>query len=235
MSTEILGDCFEVMSLFNDKSVDHVITDPPYSQLTHANAKTLRHSVLKEKGIEEKNQLITFDNADSEYFWLQLLNAYARLVRRWIIMTVDWRHAGHIEYLCNAKIVNLDFVRLGMWDKLESGTPQLTGDRPAVGWEAVAMLHAPGKKRWNKTHKTSVYRIQGMIGKSIHPTQKPEALINQFILDFTDIGETILDPFMGSGTTGVCAAGLGRQFIGIEKDQKYYDIAKARINRLLFV
>jgi site-specific DNA-methyltransferase (adenine-specific) len=63
-----------------------------------------------------------------------------------------------------------------------------------------------------------------------HPTQKPVELMRQIIRDFTKEGETILDPFMGSGSTGVAALLENRRFIGIEKDENYFNIAKARIN-----
>jgi len=65
---------------------------------------------------------------------------------------------------------------------------------------------------------------------SVHPTQKPVALMEYLIKTYTNEGETVLDFTMGSGTTGVACANLGRGFIGIEKDEKYFDIAKERIN-----
>ena len=61
-----------------------------------------------------------------------------------------------------------------------------------------------------------------------HPTQKPEYLLERIILASTKEGDLILDPFMGSGTTGVVAKRLGRRFIGIENDEEYYEIAKRR-------
>ena len=64
-----------------------------------------------------------------------------------------------------------------------------------------------------------------------HPTQKPIKLIRKLIVRYTSPGDTILDPFMGSGTTGVACAQTGRNFIGIEIDQGYYDIAEKRINK----
>jgi len=62
-----------------------------------------------------------------------------------------------------------------------------------------------------------------------HPAVFPEQLANDHIISWSNEGDTILDPFMGSGTTGVACKNLGRNFIGIEKDDKYFEIAKARI------
>jgi len=68
-------------------------------------------------------------------------------------------------------------------------------------------------------------------GNKVHPTQKPVELIERFITDSTQQGMTILDPMMGSGTTGVACARIGRSFIGIEQQRKYFDIACERIER----
>ncbi len=63
----------------------------------------------------------------------------------------------------------------------------------------------------------------------VHTTQKPLALMEALVRDFTDEGETVLDPFTGSGTTGVACKRLGRSFIGWERDPKYHAIAEKRI------
>ncbi len=69
-----------------------------------------------------------------------------------------------------------------------------------------------------------------VIGKNaIHPTQKPVALMEYLIKTYTNEGETVLDFTMGSGTTGVACKGINRKFIGIEMDDKYFEIAKSRI------
>ncbi len=62
-----------------------------------------------------------------------------------------------------------------------------------------------------------------------HPTQKPVALMEYMVKTYSDAGDTVLDPFMGSGTTGVACVKTGRKFIGIEKEPKYFEIAKRRI------
>jgi DNA modification methylase len=87
----------------------------------------------------------------------------------------------------------------------------------------------------NKTKKTTKKYVviqQGFVAEEkerFHPTQKPVKLMKMIIADYTEKGDTILDPFMGSGTTGVACAELGRKFIGIEIDEEYYKIAEKRI------
>lgn len=80
----------------------------------------------------------------------------------------------------------------------------------------------------NLFSSSSAYLPEGQFD---HPTQKPEVIIRRFVLDSTTEGATVLDPFMGSGTTGVACLNTGRRFIGIEKDAGYYEIARQRIEQ----
>ena len=113
------------------------------------------------------------------------------------------------------------------------GAPQFTGDRPGVGWEAIAILHREGKKHWNGGGHHAVWVCNIEHGEPLsgkHPTQKPLKLLLDWVAKFTDEGETVLDPFMGSGTTGVACIKLGRRFIGIEKRADYFELACRRID-----
>lgn len=78
-------------------------------------------------------------------------------------------------------------------------------------------------------YPVSVLPISRVTREQAHPTQKPVALLEWLIATYTNAGDTVLDPVMGSGTTGVACASLGRRFIGIEKDATYFAAAKARI------
>ena len=72
-------------------------------------------------------------------------------------------------------------------------------------------------------------RVKGSNGRALHPTQKPEKLVELIILASSDKDDLVLDPFFGTGTTGIVAARLGRKWIGIEANKKYYDVANKRI------
>lgn len=203
------GDCREVLPGLS--AVDHVITDPPYSDVTHAGAR----------GGEGDTVLVDFaavTDADVRRYF-DLIDA-----RRWIIATVDWRHVRELERRPPGRY---RFVRFGVWVK-PNGAPQFTGDRPATGWEAIAILHRAGDKmRWNGGGHHAVFTHAKINGQ--HPTAKPEALLIELVDAFTDAGETVLDPFMGSGTTLVAAKRLGRKAIGIELEEKYCEIAAQRL------
>lgn len=75
----------------------------------------------------------------------------------------------------------------------------------------------------------TIYHYNSTNGKNVHPTQKPVALLEYLIKTYTDEGDIVLDNCMGSGSTGVACVNTGRGFIGIEKDERYFDIAQQRI------
>lgn len=214
-----LGDCLAPVSglvSLPDKSVDHVICDPPYTESTHAGARS-------QKDVDARS--IDFASIDVPAL-LAALGECGRVARRWVIATVDWRHLSALEAQTPG---SLRFVRFGVWVK-PNGAPQFTGDRPATGWEAVAIMHAAGvgKMRWNGGGDRAVWTYNVEQGE--HPTQKPLPLIERWITDFTDPGDLVVDPFAGSGTTGVAAIRLGRRFIGWEKDPKYHAAATRRLS-----
>lgn len=102
-----------------------------------------------------------------------------------------------------------------------------------MGYESIVVAHAPGKSKWNGGGKIGVYDVlrNHNGGEPFdHPTQKPLELMERLVRDFTDPGDTIVDPFAGSGTTGVAALRLGRKFIGWERDPKYHAIAVKRLS-----
>ncbi len=120
--------------------------------------------------------------------------------------------------------------RIGIWVKPD-GQPQFSGDRPGVGYESIVITHAKGRSRWNGGGKVGVFTFikNSPGGSHFHETQKPLPLMLELVELFTDPDDLILDPFCGSGTTGVACLRLGRRFIGIERDTKYAAIAVERL------
>lgn len=212
-----LGDCAEILPEL--EKVDAVITDPPYSETTHANAKSNRGSGHGVKAIDFSS--ITSEDLD------KILSKCGSLCSRWLVSTMEWRHIARFEQTPPA---GWEFVRFGVWLKTNP-MPQISADRPSQGWEGIAYMHSDKtKKRWNGGGQHGNY-VGSLVTNGDHPTGKPIPLFSQFVDRFTDKGDTILDPFMGSGTTGVAAVQLARRFIGIEKEPKYFDIACKRIEQ----
>ncbi len=209
----MLGDCLTLMRELPDASVAAVVTDPPYGEKTHMGERSLWSSSGRVA------QSIDFSSVNDD--WIdEFFSECIRVSSGWVIATIDWRHMLALE--------NKNFlVRFGVWIKPKY-TPQISGDRPATGWEAVAICHRAGKKKWNGGGKCAVWSALP-VSKTDHPTQKPLELIKRFVGLFSNDGDTILDPCAGSGTTGVACVETGRNFIGMEISPDYYAAAQRRI------
>lgn len=203
------GDCREILPTLGP--VDMVLTDPPYGAQTHAGAQTVRDGGVR---------LVDFDSMTAS----EVRECFSLThPRRWLVSFMEWRHLAIMELEPPA---NLRFVRFGVWVK-PNGAPQFTGDRPSTGWEAIGIFHAEGPSRWNGGGSHAVWMEPKVEGE--HPTGKPPRLIRRLLTLFSDEGETILDPFMGSGTTLRAAKDLGRKAIGIEIEERYCEIAARRM------
>jgi site-specific DNA-methyltransferase (adenine-specific) len=206
------ADCRAVLGELD--AVDHVMTDPPYSTDTSDGART----------VSLDRTLIDFGATDAAELTRTL--SLVRL-RRWCVLTCDWQHVLPLKLV---PPIGWRFVRMGAWVK-PNPTPQFTGDRPGSGFEAVAILHAgiSGRMRWNGGGLPAVWTHAKIA--SGHPTGKPEGLLLDWIAQFTDPDDLILDPFMGSGTTLVAAKRLGRRAIGIELDERHCALTVRRLQQ----
>ncbi len=235
------GDCLEILPEL--EPVDHVITDPPYAQdvylrLSMPNTKPGSGTPARVTGghhITLKNgSAITRVPAGSIGAIDELLRPaakeVARLTRRWGIVFSDvesthlWRAA--------LEDAEMRYVRTGAWVKPDA-MPQMSGDRPAVGFEPCTIVHAQGAMRWNGGGNRAVWTFNTAKGsdRPDHPCPKPLPLMRALVEQFTDPGETILDPFAGSGTTLRAAKDLGRKAIGIELDEEWCEGAAKRMSQ----
>lgn len=214
-----MGDCLPWLATLGDKSVDVAICDPPYSSFVHANVRSVSSSGSKR--VEIPFDAMTVEKMEAVVAQLH------RVTRRWVLLFTDFESA-HL-WRDVALRLGLDYVRLGIWAKRRAA-PQITGDRPGSWAEAIVIAHPRGRKRWNGGGRGNVWTFDTEHGADrAHPTQKPVPLMLELVELFTDPGETILDPFAGSGTTGVAALRLGRKFAGAEMDASYYAIARERL------
>jgi site-specific DNA-methyltransferase (adenine-specific) len=224
------GDCREVLCGMD--TVDHVITDPPYSRDVYRRARKPEScssstpcrvgpglEKLKAGEIGSVDELV--EPVAEHIGWL---------LRRWALVFSD------VEFLATwrarLQVAGLRYVRTGAWVKPDA-MPQMTGDRPAVGFEPVTIAHVQSKMRWNGGGKLAVWTHNTAKGngRPDHPCPKPLPLMTELVGLFTDPGEIILDPFMGSGTTLRAAKDLGRRAIGIEINEKYCEIAAKRLEQ----
>lgn len=195
---------------------DHCITDAPYSDHVQAGARARSG---EKPGTFAPHALVPFGISVSALTdILETINA-----SRWTIAFCDWRHVNDLANGCA-----LRFARFGVWIKPD-GAPQFTGDRPAQGWEAIAMLHGNDERlRWNGGGNRATW-IHPVARNPNHPTPKPLPLMRELVRLFTDPGDLILDPFAGSGTTLLAARLEGRRAIGIEISSEYVEVARKRL------
>jgi site-specific DNA-methyltransferase (adenine-specific) len=193
-----------------------VLTDPPYDKYTHKGACAKTDKLSDEWGV---------DVGEIESWHVLHM---VKLSGGWVIVFCSLEMLGWYQ-----SIVPDKYVRGGVWDRVNP-VPQMSGDRPAQAAEGIAIMwNGEGRKRWNGGGSAALWRYTtdrvSPGGRKIHPTQKPERLIKRLLSLFP--GETILDPFMGSGTTLRAAKDLGRRAIGIEIEEKYCEIAVERLRQ----
>lgn len=208
------GDCREVLATLPDRSVAHVITDPPYDVETHEGARRLASpGVVADQGID----FAPLDVAASVPMML-------RVAERWVVSFCSLQQLGAYRDAAGEA-----WVRAGVWAK-PGAAPQFTGDRPAQGADGIAILHRAGRKRWNGGGSPALWTYPPARGPDRgHPTPKPIDLMLALVASFTDPGDVVLDPFCGSGTTGVACVRLGRRFVGVEVDPTWAALSRERL------
>jgi site-specific DNA-methyltransferase (adenine-specific) len=216
------GDSREVLAGMEDESVKAVLTDPPYTERTHAKARSITAGSIH-KGVTTFGSIT---DADLEF----VLSECGRVSQGWVVATLDYRHAVKFD---ETPPPGLKCQRVGVWVKTNP-TPQITGDRPAQGWEAIAYLHREkGRSKWNGGGKHGNY-VTKVAAPEGHPTAKPLSILRDWVTLFTDPGDTVLDPFAGSGTTLRAASDLGRKAIGVELDERYCEVIAKRLQQSAF-
>jgi site-specific DNA-methyltransferase (adenine-specific) len=246
-----LGSCLDPvtgLASLADRSIDHIISDPPYSAHVDANFATLgKHKGGKFGAARPRQERVkrkaigigVMTDADIVRYCAQI----CRVTKAWMLNFCAHEQIG--EYKSATEVAGGQYVRACAWEKPD-GTPQLTGDRPATWGESFTLSYASREEwgdliavasmaellGWNAKGKRGLYRYGVCRGaeRSDHPTQKPLALMMELIEDFTKPGDTVCDPFAGSGTTGVACNRLGRNFIGWELSPDYHAIAARRLS-----
>jgi len=221
--TLYLGDCLDVLPTL--QSVDSVITDPPYEAIMHKAKSGASRRIRTDGGPNIKS--LDFDCIDD--IRDDIANLVAGMCDGWSLIFCAPEGLGRWADAINASAAK--YKRACIWVKPDS-TPQLNGQGPAMGYEnIIASWCGTGHSRWNAGGKRGVYThlTNSRDRHGTHPTEKPVRLMKELIADFTNQGDLIADPFMGSGTTGVACAQMGRKFVGIEKSREYFDIACGRI------
>lgn len=218
------GDCREILP--NIGPVDHIITDPPYEQISQD-----RIGGIKRNDGGKVTQKLNFEGIDA------IRDEVANLTR--------FVCQGWALFFCTAEGVALwrDAIEAAgiryktpmIWVKPDA-MPKFNGQGPALAYENIVTAWCgSGHSNWNGGGKRGVFtHITNQPDRNgEHPTEKPAPLMAELVALFTKPHHLICDPFCGSGTTGIAAVKLGRRFIGIERDPRWFDLSCRRIQAAL--
>ena len=241
MSYEIRqGDCLELMKNIPDGAVDMILTDPPFGTTEDVSRK-----IIPFKPMWEQFKRVTKHNAavvlfSQMPFGSDLIQSQRKLFRyEWIWekpMATGFLNAKKMPLRCHENI--LVFYRA-----LPTYNPQWTYGKPytceqkrvsvSYGWRRCREDKRKTVCLDGRRYPRDIQKFkQPMLSReeSYHPQQKPIALLEYLIKTYTNEGETVLDATMGSGSTGVACVNTGRNFIGFELDEKFFEISKRRID-----
>lgn len=227
-----LGDCIKILKDIKEKSIDLIFADPPYN-LSGENFITV--SAGKPVKCDKGEWDIIKDFHEFNLKWIKecirVLKPHGTI---WISGTLH----NHPSTGVALKELGLWIINDIIWYK-PNATPLLSKNRFVPSTELIWVASKTKKyyfnydlaKKLNKGKQMrNLWVIPAERHKTSHPTEKPERLLERIILIGSREKDTILDPFMGSGTTGVVAKKLGRDFIGIEINPKYFKMANDRIS-----
>lgn len=229
------GDCLDIMQSIPDKSIDCVICDLPYGQTSNKWDIIIPLDKLWKQytRVCKSNAALLF-TAKGQFMIDLILSNRKQYRYEWIWNKQKAANFAH----CNKRpLISHEFI-LVFYDKSPIYNPQMIQGKPykQIRKEEFANGIAPNMIRKGKSesdgmrYPKTIIEVENHAQRhTIHPTQKPVALMEYLIKTYTNEKDIVLDNCMGSGTTGVACKNLNRSFIGIEKDNNYFNLAKTRI------
>ena len=238
MISLLYGDCLEKMLEIADNSIDMVLADPPYGTTACKWDSVIPLEPMWEqlKRVIKPNGAIAL-TASQPFTSILVVSNLEMFKHEWLwIKNRGSNFANTVREPMKEHEYVLIFSK-GSWTYNKQMQERTGGglERSKYLVEYNSQVRKGTRKfEGRKHHKISKLRVPSSWQKfnvevGLHPTQKPVALMEYLIKTYTNEGDTVLDFVMGSGTTGIAAKNLGRSFIGIELDDKYFQIAKKRI------
>ena len=244
----LAGDCVEVMNSLPENSVDLIFADPPYN--LQLKGELHRPDNSRVDAVDDAwDQFASFQAYDR--FTQEWLTAARRILKPngaiwvigsyhnifrvgaalqnagyWILNDVVWRKSNPMPNFRGKRLTNAHETMI--WASKEEAS------KYTFNYEALKALNEGIQMRsdWVLPICTGHERLKDENGDKAHPTQKPESLLHRVMVASTNPGDVVLDPFFGTGTTGAVAKKLGREFIGIEREKAYREVAEKRIAKV---
>ncbi len=252
LKTDVIlrGDCIEVLKGLPDKSVDMVFADPPYN--LQLGGDLLRPDNSKVDAVDDDwdkfDSFAAYDAftrawlgecrrvlKDEGSLWV--IGSYHNIFRLgaamqdlgfWVLNDIIWRKSNPMPNFKGTRFTNAHETLI--WAAKSRDQKRYT-----FNYDALKAFNEDTQMRsdWTLALCTGNERLKDENGDKAHPTQKPEALLHRVLLSASRVGDVVLDPFFGTGTTGAAAKRLGRHFIGIERDETYAKLAEQRIKAVI--
>ena len=247
LNTILEGDCIEVMNALPEASIDLIFADPPYNLQLKGDLHRPDNSQVDavDDAWDQFSSFRAYD--DFTTAWLAaarrllrpggaiwVIGSYHNIFRVgaalqdqgfWILNDVVWRKSNPMPNFRGKRLTNAHETLI--WASRDEG------GRYTFNYEALKALNEGVQMRsdWVLPICTGHERLKDDHGDKAHPTQKPESLLHRILVGTTNPGDVVLDPFFGTGTTGAVAKMLGRDYIGIEREASYRDVAEKRLAR----
>ena len=250
LNSIIKGDCVAALEKLPENSVDVIFADPPYNLQLEGNLH--RPDQSKVDAVDDD-----WDKFSNFAAYDAFTNAWLRAARRvlkpngtiwvigsyhnifrvgtilqdlgyWMLNDIVWRKSNPMPNFRGRRFTNAHETMI--WASRDQKAKKYT-----FNYDAMKMANDEIQMRsdWLFPICNGGERLKNDQGTKVHPTQKPEALLHRVLMSSTNPGDVILDPFFGTGTTGAVAKQLGRNFVGIERQQDYIDAATARIEAVV--
>ncbi|XDA98561.1 site-specific DNA-methyltransferase [Sulfitobacter sp. LCG007] len=245
LNTVLAGDCVEVMNGLPAGSVDLIFADPPYNLQLRRELHRPDNSRVDAVD-DDWDRFASFRDYDNfTHAWLAaarrllkpngaiwVIGSYHNIFRLgtalqdqgfWILNDVVWRKSNPMPNFRGKRFTNAHETMI--WAGKDEAA------KYTFNYEALKALNEGVQMRsdWVLPICTGHERLKDAAGDKAHPTQKPESLLHRVLVGSTNPGDVVLDPFFGTGTTGAVAKMLGRDFIGIEREAAYREVAEKRL------
>lgn len=221
-------DCLEALKQIKDESIDLLITDPPYKTTSRGNAGN--SGGMLQKDINKKGKVFTYNNIDcAEY-----APEFYRILKDGSHCYVMTNHVNLIHMLNIFTETGFHFIKSLIWDKGN----KIMGQYYMSQFEYILFFRKGKGVKINNCGTGDILSVPNVkskdeLGKNLHDTEKPIELMKILVENSSKENETVIDPFMGIGSTALACIETNRKFIGIEIDDKYYNIAEDRIKNVL--
>jgi len=220
----IQGDCLEIMKNIPDKSIDLIVTDPPYKVTARGSAGN--SGGMLQKKINRSGMVFAHNNISvSDY-----APEFYRILKDGTHCYIMCNHTNLIKMINTFISIGFIFTKSLIWDKGN----KIMGQFYMSQFEYILFFRKGSAKKINNCGTSDILSIPNkktkVDGKNIHDTEKPVTLMRILIENSSQLNDLIIDPFAGSGSTGLACIESGRNYILIEKDPEYIEVINKRIS-----